>query len=59
MNILCVGDVVGSAGCHHLQAVLPQIKKQYAVDVCIVNAENAAAIPCGQVLGAYAVVFER
>ncbi len=42
MNILCVGDVVGSAGCRHLQAVLPQIKKQYAVDVCIVNAENAA-----------------
>lgn len=42
MNILCVGDVVGSAGCNHLRRVLPGIKRQYAVDVCIVNGENAA-----------------
>ncbi len=42
MNILCVGDVVGSAGCRHLEAVLPAIKRQYAVDVCIVNGENSA-----------------
>ena len=42
MKVLCVGDVVGGAGCRHLQAVLPQIKRKYAVDICIVNGENAA-----------------
>ena len=42
MNILCVGDVVGSAGCRHLESVLPTIKRQYAVNVCIVNGENSA-----------------
>ncbi len=42
MNILCVGDVVGTAGCRHLEAVLPVVKRQYAVDVCIVNGENSA-----------------
>lgn len=42
MNILCVGDVVGSAGCRHLERVLPVVKKQYSVDVCIVNGENSA-----------------
>ena len=42
MNILCVGDVVGAIGCRHLQAVLPRIKRELAVDVCIVNGENSA-----------------
>lgn len=42
MKILCVGDVVGSAGCKHLAEVLPTIKRRYNVDVCIVNGENAA-----------------
>jgi metallophosphoesterase (TIGR00282 family) len=42
MKILCVGDVVGSAGCKHLRRVLPAVKRQHAVDVCIVNGENAA-----------------
>ncbi len=42
MHILCVGDVVGSSGCAHLRRLLPVIKRQYAVDVCIVNGENAA-----------------
>lgn len=42
MRILCVGDVVGSAGCAHLRQVLPPIKRQYGVDVCIVNGENSA-----------------
>lgn len=42
MRILCVGDVVASAGCQLLRRVLPAVKKQYAVDVCIVNGENAA-----------------
>lgn len=42
MNVLCVGDVVGSVGCRHLEAVLPNVKQRYAVDVCIVNGENSA-----------------
>ncbi|MGI6264570.1 MAG: TIGR00282 family metallophosphoesterase [Acutalibacteraceae bacterium] len=42
MRVLCVGDVVGSAGCAHLRRVLPPVKRQYGVDVCIVNGENAA-----------------
>ena len=42
MNILCIGDVVGSIGCRHLQAHLPRIKRELAVDVCIVNGENSA-----------------
>ncbi len=42
MKVLCVGDVVGGAGCRHLQATLPRIKRQYSVDVCVVNGENAA-----------------
>ncbi len=42
MNILCVGDVVGSAGCAHLRHVLPRLKRELAVDVCIVNGENSA-----------------
>lgn len=42
MNILCIGDVVGSVGCRHLQKVLPAIRRQHAVDVCIVNGENSA-----------------
>jgi len=42
MNILCVGDVVGSVGCRHLQQMLPRAKRDLAVDVCIVNGENSA-----------------
>ncbi len=42
MRVLCVGDVVASAGCQTLRRLLAVIKRQYAVDVCIVNGENAA-----------------
>ena len=42
MNILCVGDVVGSIGCMFLRKMLPGIKQEYSVDVCVVNGENAA-----------------
>ncbi len=42
MRVLCVGDVVATAGCKHLQRVLPAVKRQYEIDVCIVNGENAA-----------------
>ncbi len=42
MNVLCIGDVVGTAGCTHLRRVLPRVKRELAVDVCIVNGENSA-----------------
>ncbi|MBR5134793.1 MAG: TIGR00282 family metallophosphoesterase [Clostridia bacterium] len=42
MRILCIGDVVASVGCQKLAERLPAIKRQYHVDVCIVNGENAA-----------------
>ena len=42
MNILCIGDVVGSAGCEMLKAKLPIIKRNYGIDAVIVNGENSA-----------------
>ena len=42
MKILCIGDVVGSIGCRHLQQHLPRVKRELGVDVCIVNGENSA-----------------
>lgn len=37
-----IGDVVGSAGCKALSALLPEIKREYSADVAIVNGENSA-----------------
>lgn len=42
MNILCVGDVCGSAGCNYLMRALPLIKRFEKIDCCIVNGENSA-----------------
>ncbi len=42
MIIIFVGDVVSTAGCEYLRKKLPEIKKQYNVDFCIVNGENSA-----------------
>ena len=42
MNILCIGDIVGRAGREALASVLPVLRKQYAIDFVIVNAENAS-----------------
>ena len=42
MNILCVGDVCGSIGCDALRRQLPSLKKQYNVDLTIINGENSA-----------------
>ena len=43
MRILFIGDVVGKTGCEGLARKLPQIKKEYNVDITIVNCENATA----------------
>ncbi len=42
MNILCIGDVVGSAGCAFLRKKLPALKKLKSIDAVIVNGENSA-----------------
>ncbi|MEA4888347.1 MAG: TIGR00282 family metallophosphoesterase [Clostridiaceae bacterium] len=43
MHILFIGDLVGSGGRKLLKAKLPDLKKRYQIDLCIANAENAAA----------------
>lgn len=42
MNILVIGDVVGTQGCDFLRSHLPALKKLYKIDLCIVNGENSA-----------------
>lgn len=42
MNILAVGDVIGSVGIQELKKNLSHIKQKNKVDFCIVNGENAA-----------------
>src|SRR5205814_9218005 len=43
MNVLMVGDVFGEPGRRALQTLLPRIKREYEIDVTVVNVENAAA----------------
>ena len=43
MNILTVGDVVGTAGCDFFRAAVPGFKRLKGIDLCIVNGENSAA----------------
>jgi hypothetical protein len=42
MNILVIGDVVGSPGRAILKKALPLVVRRYDVDYCIANVENAA-----------------
>lgn len=42
MNILCIGDVVGTGGCEFLRERLPALKKLKAIDFVIANGENSA-----------------
>jgi len=42
-NILCLGDIVGQAGCDILQQELPGLIKANNIDFVIANIENAAA----------------
>ncbi len=41
-NLLFIGDVVGKAGCDFLAEKLRLVKKQYNIDITVVNAENSA-----------------
>jgi 2',3'-cyclic-nucleotide 2'-phosphodiesterase len=42
MNILLIGDVVGSPGRAILKKALPVVSRKYEVDYCVANVENAA-----------------
>jgi hypothetical protein len=42
VKILFIGDIVGSPGREAVKKLIPAIKKEYAVDFVIANAENAA-----------------
>lgn len=42
MNLLFIGDVVGKSGCDFLAQKLHKIKKDYSIDVTVVNGENSA-----------------
>lgn len=42
MNILAIGDVVGSIGCRFLREQLPRLKKEKQLDLVIANGENSA-----------------
>ena len=57
MNILAVGDVCGKGGLDLLSRSLRKIKKNYAIDFCVVNGENANVVgvtpdQCEQLLDA-------
>lgn len=42
MNILAIGDVYGKYGCEAVLKHLPNIKKDYNIDLVIANGENSA-----------------
>ncbi|MCR5717823.1 MAG: TIGR00282 family metallophosphoesterase [Oscillospiraceae bacterium] len=42
MKLLMIGDVVGARGCSFLARKLPALKKQYEIDIVVVNGENSA-----------------
>ena len=42
MKLLALGDVVGEYGSAFVRTVLPKIKRENGVDVCVANGENSA-----------------
>lgn len=42
MNILFIGDVVGDGGCTLVEKRLHAVKRHYAIDFTVINAENSA-----------------
>lgn len=42
MNILAIGDIVGDTGTDMFLEHIDELKKEYNIDFCIVNAENAS-----------------
>lgn len=42
MNLLFIGDVVGQSGCDFLESRMYQLKREYDIDVTVINGENSA-----------------
>lgn len=42
MNILAIGDIIGSPGRRAVTRLVPALRQEYAIDFVIANAENAA-----------------
>ena len=42
MKLLFIGDVVGKNGCKFLSRKLYSIKKNYNIDITVINGENSA-----------------
>jgi len=42
VTVLAIGDIVGSPGRAALERLLPQLRREYGVDLVVANAENAA-----------------
>ncbi|MDA3814273.1 MAG: TIGR00282 family metallophosphoesterase [Candidatus Cloacimonetes bacterium] len=42
MNILFIGDIFGSPGRNLMKKYLPELMKEFEIDFCIANGENAA-----------------
>lgn len=42
MKLLFIGDVVGNAGCQFVQNNLHRLKKEYEIDITVINGENSA-----------------
>ena len=43
MRILFIGDIFGRPGRRLIEAKLPEMRKEYGIDFCVANIENAAA----------------
>jgi metallophosphoesterase (TIGR00282 family) len=59
MRILFIGDVFGDAGVGALADNLPGIRDEYDIDICVANAENAAARGVGLSKSAYRTLCEN
>lgn len=43
MNILYIGDIMGAPGVEVVRQVLPQLKREYAIDLVVAQSENVTA----------------
>ena len=44
MNVLFLGDVIGAAGCRAVEKHLPELKKKYSIDACIINGDRKSVV---------------
>lgn len=42
MNILCIGDIVGSDSVNYVSGILNNLRSRFKIDFCIANGENTA-----------------